>query len=69
MHICLGTASLSSRFFRVSVLLVLFSVVESPQDASRCVSEYVLSRVQLFLTPRTAAHQAPLSMEFSRQEY
>ena len=25
--------------------------------------------VRLFLTPRTAAHQAPLSMGFSRQEY
>ena len=29
----------------------------------------VLSRVQLFETPWTAAHQAPLSMEFSRKEY
>ena len=28
-----------------------------------------LSRVQLFATPWTVAHQAPLSMEFSRQEY
>ena len=28
-----------------------------------------LSRVQLFMTPWTVAHQAPLSMEFSRQEY
>ena len=27
------------------------------------------SRVRLFLTPWTIAHQAPLSMEFSRQEY
>ena len=27
------------------------------------------SRVSLFLTPWTAAHQAPLSMGFSRQEY
>ena len=27
-----------------------------------------LSCVQLFVTPRTVAHQAPLSMEFSRQE-
>ena len=27
------------------------------------------SRVQLFVTPRTVAHQAPLSMGFSRQEY
>ena len=28
-----------------------------------------LGRVQLLATPRTAAHQAPLSMGFSRQEY
>ena len=29
----------------------------------------LLSRVQLFATPWTAAHQAPPSMGFSRQEY
>ena len=29
----------------------------------------LLSRVQLFMTPRTAAYQAPPSMGFSRQEY
>ena len=34
---------------------------------SACVC--VLSRVQLFETPSAAACQAPLSMEFSRQEY
>ena len=28
-----------------------------------------LSRVRLFATPRTVAHQASLSMGFSRQEY
>ena len=28
-----------------------------------------LSRVQLFVTPWTVAYQAPLSMEFSRQQY
>ena len=28
-----------------------------------------LSHVQLFVTPWTAAHQAPLSMGFSKQEY
>ena len=31
--------------------------------------ERLLSRVQLFVTPWTVTHQAPLSMEFSRQEY
>ena len=29
----------------------------------------LLSRVRLFVTPWTVAHQAPPSMEFSRQEY
>ena len=29
----------------------------------------LLCRVQLFVTPWTVAHQAPPSMEFSRQEY
>ena len=29
----------------------------------------LLSRVRLFATPWTIAHQAPLSMGFSRQEY
>ena len=28
-----------------------------------------LSHVQMFVTPWTVAHQAPLSIEFSRQEY
>ena len=28
----------------------------------------VLSCAQLFVTPRTVAHQAPLSMEFSRKD-
>ena len=34
-----------------------------------CVCVCVLSRVQLFTIPWTAARQAPLSMGFSRQEY
>ena len=33
------------------------------------VKAKLLSRVRLFTTPWTAAHQVPLSMEFSRQEY
>ena len=39
-----------------------------PQDSySVCVKS--LSRVRLFVTPWTAAYQAPPSMGFSRQEY
>ena len=34
-----------------------------------CVSVCVLSCVWRFTTPRTVAHQAPLSMGFSKQEY
>ena len=34
-----------------------------------CVNVQLLSHVQLFETPWTVAHQAPLSMGFSRQEY
>ena len=33
------------------------------------VSSCSLSRVRLFVTPWIVAHQAPLSMGFSRQEY
>ena len=34
-----------------------------------CMHAQSLSRVWLFVTTWTGAHQAPLSMEFSRQEY
>ena len=36
---------------------------------SMTVCVQFLSHVRLFVTPWTAAHQAPLSMGFSRQEY
>ena len=38
-------------------------------DVCACVCAQSLSCVQLFVTPWTVSHQAPLSMEFSRQEY
>ena len=38
-------------------------------DAMGKVKVKSLSRVRLFATPWTVAHQAPLSMGFSRQEY
>ena len=34
-----------------------------------CMCSRLLQSVQLFVTPWTAAHQSPLSMGFSRQEY
>ena len=33
------------------------------------ICAYLLNCAQLFVTPWTVAHQAPLSMEFSRQKY
>ena len=36
---------------------------------SACLCAQLLSYVQLFVTPWTIAHQATLSMKFSRQEY
>ena len=40
-----------------------------PRRDGVCVRMRVRMRVQLFATPWTVAHQAPLSMGFSRQEY
>ena len=34
-----------------------------------CIYSVRLSRVRLFVTPWTVTRQAPLSIEFSRQEY
>ena len=50
--------------------LTLFSPPGSPctcRWADGCAKS--LSHVQLFVIPRTVARQAPLSMEFSRQEH
>ena len=45
-------------------------VAISFSNAGKCkVKVKSLSRVQLFVTPWTAAHQAPPSMGFARQEY
>ena len=45
------------------------SVRTIPSQAICYLSAQSLSRVRLSVTPWTVAHQAPLSMEFSRQEY
>ena len=45
--------------------------VYSAQDSTplSCAYLRVLSHIQFFATPSTAAHQAPLSMGFARQEF
>ena len=49
--------------FRAKVLFSFYLIV------LKYVCVKSLSHVQLFAIPWTVAHQAPLSMEFSRQEY
>ena len=46
-------------------------LLRSRQKKSLCMylCSCVFSHVQLFVTPWAVAHQVPLSMEFSRQEY
>ena len=51
-----------------SLEIKFLASIDSDVDASKeCMC--VLSRVRLFATLWTVAHQAPLSIEFSRQEY
>ena len=47
--------------FPVSITVYFYGIFD--------VNCWSLIHVQLFVTPWTVAHQAPLSMEFSRQEY
>ena len=46
-----------------------YSGLQAPFAVKTSMCLYVLSCVWLFVTPWTVAHQAPLSMGFSRQEY
>ena len=58
--------------FNLSLLDFPFSVPKSPVSCTfplLCLHAQSLCRVQLFATLWTVAHQAPLSMEFSSQEY
>ena len=52
-------------FYRLCFRAVL-SLQQYYAEGIKC---QLFSRVRLFETPWTTAHQAPLSMEFSRQEY
>ena len=62
------------KFLMICCLSILdvFSSKHISRLSYKCLSACVLSRfgrVRLFVTPWTVAHQAPLSMGFSRQEY
>ena len=57
---------------RTNIQMDMKELRQNPQllywDENHYNYMYVLSRVRLFVAPWTAAHQAPLPMEFSRQE-
>ena len=59
---CLISPVLAGRFFTASATWEALQVTLKGKGK-------LLSRVQLFATPWTAAYQAPPSMGFSRQEY
>ena len=48
---------------------ILNCLCQRQKQEDACVSVHSLSRVWLFVTPGTVAHQILLSMGFSRQEY
>ena len=52
------------RAISIALICVLGTWAACPREQA-----YVLSRVQLCVTLWTVAHQCPLSMRFSRQEY
>ena len=65
----IAAISFSSSFCSFSVWFMIWLVAfMAPLCMPACVLN-CFSRVQLFATPWTIAHQAPLSMEFPRQEY
>ena len=57
---CLQTGQSLNKYISIMIDLMM---------SSEKVKVLVLSRVWLFATPQTTAHQDPLSMGFSRQEY
>ena len=66
VFMCLGT--FGSQGMRV-VGNFHIQISQSQGEALNPSCAQLLSCVQLFVTPWTVAHQAPLSMGFSRQEY
>ena len=61
--------SSSSCFFRDLVLSMVLPISQNFYLIFILFCSSSLSHVRLFVTPWTVAHQAPLSMGFSRQEY
>ena len=64
-----GLSIIVWRCYRSTRLGSEVSRVRSESQPSVCVCFGVCGCIRLFVTPRIVAHQAPLSMRFSRQEY
>ena len=67
-----GACTLVSWYFCISgvvIIIILCIGLVVRVCVCVCVHAQLLSRVQLFVAPWTVAHQAPLSVGFSRQEY
>ena len=54
---------------RVVVCHFFFFLICTSLMMYDCILAFMLRCVRVFVTPQTEAHQAPLSMEFPRQEY
>ena len=69
--ICANSEKLNAALFSLSWEHVRWATRNFHHSAYGYMCVYVqwVSQVRLFATPWTAARQAPLSMEFSRQEY
>ena len=62
----------SNKNFRVLGRILwrkIVNFIEGSEYVEKGLKCYSLNSVRLFATPWTATHKAPLSMEFSRQEY
>ena len=59
---------MSNYFLKIQLQKETFKKTINVLCVCVCVCQ-LLSYARLFATPQTIAHQAPLSMEFSRQEY
>ena len=65
----LATKQQQKQFLGDNNILILWYAIKSPSFSERHMEMHacMLSCVWLFATPQTVAHQAPLSMEFSRE--
>ena len=65
---CLSSLEIGSKKEKIFVYAIHICSLKT-QPSALHVHACSLSHVQLFATPWTAAHQAPLSTGLSRQEY